>query len=210
MNLLTPVTLTGNAATLVPLAPEHCADLITAIQDGELWKIWYLKVPTPETMASEIHRRLDLQQQGTLLPFTVICNATHKPVGMTTYYQVDLANRRCDIGSWYRKSCHKTAINTECKLMLLCHAFETLNCIAVTFNTNAYNMESRRAIERLGAKLDGILRNHSIMPNGIICDFYHYSIIHSEWPAVKANLLHKLSLHQVAVTTGQISDNEAK
>ena len=193
MNLLTPVTLKGKHATLVPLSMEHCSALIEAAKDGELWKIWYASVPEPEKMASEIERRLAWHSQGMLLPFTVIDNATQQPIGMTTYWRIDLMNRRCDVGwTWYRKSSQRTAINTECKLLLLTHAFETLDCIAVTFSANAFNVESRRAIERLGAKLDGILRNLKIMPNGVICDFYHYSIIQSEWAAVKANLQYKL------------------
>jgi len=196
MDLLTPVTLKGKNVTLSPLSMNHCADLIEAVQDGELWKIWYATVPSPEEMTHEIQRRLKLQAQGILLPFTVIDPATQKPVGMTTYYKIDTINKRCDIGwTWYRKSAQRTAVNTESKLLLLTHAFEALNCIAITFSANAFNMESRRAIERLGAKLDGILRNYRVMTNGVICDFYHYSIINSEWPAVKANLHHKLEKH---------------
>lgn len=193
MNLLMPVTLQAKHATLVPLSIEHCSSLIEAAKDGELWNIWYASVPTPEKMATEIDKRLASYHQGTMLPFTVIDNATQRPIGMTTYYNIDLMNRRCGIGwTWYCKSAQRTAVNTECKLLLLTHAFETLDCIAVTFSANAFNVESRRAIERLGAKLDGILRNLKIMPNGVICDFYHYSIIKSEWVAIKANLEYKL------------------
>jgi len=193
MNLLTPVTLEGKRATLAPLSIEHCSALAKAVVDGELWNLWYATVPHPDKMKDEIERRLNLQKQGIMLPFTVIDNVTKEPIGMTTYYKVDTANRRCDIGwTWYRKSFQRTAINTECKLMLLTHAFETLQCIAVTLTANAYNQNSRGAIERLGAKLDGILRNLRIMPNGVICDFYQYSIIDSEWLAVKTNLLERL------------------
>ncbi|MBY0545168.1 MAG: GNAT family N-acetyltransferase [Gammaproteobacteria bacterium] len=193
MDLLTPVTLTGAYATLIPLSMTHCSALTEGTKDGELWNLWYATVPSPENMENEIQRRLDLHAQGIMLPFTVIDNATQQPIGMTTYYKVDVLNRRCDIGwTWYRKSAQKTAINTECKLMLLTHAFETLNCIAVTLTANAFNLDSRRAIERLGAKLDGILRNLRIMKNGVICDYYQYSIINSEWVAVKANLQYKL------------------
>ena len=193
MDLLTPVTLQGKHATLVPLNMDHCPVLIEAAKDGELWKIWYASVPSPEKMAAEIEKRLASHRQGVMLPFTVIDNATQQPIGMTTYYNIDLMNRRCGIGwTWYRKSAQRTAINTECKLLLLTHAFEKLDCIALTLSANAFNVESRRAIERLGAKLDGILRNLKIMPNGVICDFYHYSIIKSEWAAIKANLEYKL------------------
>lgn len=167
--------------------------MIEAVKDGELWKLWYTPVPTPEKMAAEIERRLALHQQGQMLPFTVIDNVTQQPIGMTTYSRIDVVNRRCDIGfTWYRKSAQRTAINTECKLMLLTYAFEKLDCIAVTFTANKFNVESRKAIERLGAKLDGILRNLKIMPNGVICDFYQYSIIPGEWPGVKTSLEYKL------------------
>lgn len=193
MNLLTSVTLQGKQATLVPLSMNHCSALIEAAKDGELWNIWYASVPSPEKMAAEIEKRLSWHSQGLLLPFTVIENATQQPIGMTSYWRIDVMNRRCDIGwTWYRKSSQRTAINTECKLMLMKHAFETLDCIAVSLTANAFNVESRKAIERLGAKLDGILRNLKIMPNGVICDFYQYSIIQSEWAAVKTNLEYKL------------------
>jgi RimJ/RimL family protein N-acetyltransferase len=194
MNLLTPVTLQGKHATLVPLSMEHCAALMEATKDGELGKLWYTAVPSPENMVQEIERRLALHMKGEMLPFTVIDNATQQPIGMTTYSRIDLINRRGDIGfTWYRKSFQRTAINTECKMLLLTHAFETLNCIAVTLTANQFNIESRRAIERLGAKLDGILRNLKIMPNGVICDFYQYSIIQSEWAGVKTNLEYRLA-----------------
>lgn len=193
IDLLTPVTLLGKQVTLIPLSMEHSYELAEAVKDGELWKIWYATVPSPDDMANEIRRRLTKHQQGCLLPFTVIDNATQKPIGMTTYYQIDTSNRRCGIGwTWYRKSAQRTAVNTESKLLLLTHAFDTLHSIAVTLTANAFNSESRRAIERLGAKLDGVLRNFRVMSNGILCDFYHYSIINSEWPAVKANLIYKL------------------
>ncbi len=198
MNLLSPVTLTGKYATLVPLSLDHCSALIEAATDGELWNIWYASVPAPEKMAAEIEKRIDWHRQGVLLPFTVIDTATQQPIGMTTYWRIDLMNRRCDIGwTWYRKNSQRTAINTECKLMLLTHAFEKLDCIAVTLTANQFNIESRRAIERLGAKLDGILRNLKIMPNGVICDFYQYSIIQSEWAGVKTNLEYKLEKHKI-------------
>lgn len=146
MNLLTPVTLKGKHATLVPLTMEHCSVLVNAAKDGELWKLWYTAVPSPENMMQEIERRLALHLQGEMLPFAVIDNATQQPIGMTTYWKIDLMNRRCDVGwTWYRKSSQRTAINTECKLLLLTHAFEKLDCIAVTLTANQFNVESRRA-----------------------------------------------------------------
>jgi RimJ/RimL family protein N-acetyltransferase len=196
--LLTPVTLTGKHVTLAPLSINHSSDLAEAVRDGEPWKIWYATVPSPEGMKKEIQRRFALHQQGILLPFTVIDNETQKAIGTTTFYKIDTINKRCDIGwTWYRKSSQRTAVNTESKLLLLTHAFETLKCIAVTLTANKFNIESRRAIERLGAKLDGILRNLRVMSNGVICDYYQYSIINSEWLAVKTNLQYKLEYNKI-------------
>jgi RimJ/RimL family protein N-acetyltransferase len=183
------VTLKGEHATLVPLSPGHCADLAEAVKDGELWTLWYTFIPPPDKMAANIEERLAKRAAGSMSPFTVIDNTSGRPVGMTTYMNLDAANRRVEIGStWYRKAVQRTAINTECKLMLLTHAFETLDCIAVEFRTHVLNHQSRRAIERLGSKLDGILRNHTRMPNGTLRDTCVYSILPGEWPAVKANL----------------------
>ena len=189
MSWLSPVTLTGRHAVLAPLSHDHHDDLVEAVKDGELWNLWYTTVAKPEAMHAEIDRRLELHRQGTMLPFTVLQKDGGKAVGMTTYMNVDSVNRRVEIGStWYRKSVQRTVINTECKLMLLTHAFESLNCIAVEFRTHFFNHRSRRAIERLGAKLDGILRSHQLATNGTLRDTCVYSIIAAEWPAVKAHL----------------------
>jgi RimJ/RimL family protein N-acetyltransferase len=140
-------------------------------------------------MRAEIDRRLSLFEQGTMLPFTVRQLASGRVVGMTTYMNVDSVNCRVEIGStWYAREAQRTALNTECKYMLLRHAFETLDVIAVEFRTHFFNYQSRRAIERLGARQDGILRNHMRMPNGTLRDTVVYSILPSEWPAVKAHL----------------------
>ena len=194
MTWLQPVTLRASRATLEPLAQLHCDDLVEATKDGELWRLWYTTVPSPENMSADIDRRLALQAQGTMLPFAVIDNSTARAVGMTTYMNVDSGNRRVEIGStWYRKSVQRTEINTQCKLMMLTHAFETLGCIAVEFRTHFFNQQSRRGIERLGAKLDGILRNHQVMPNGTLRDTCVYSVIAGEWPTVKAHLTFQLT-----------------
>jgi RimJ/RimL family protein N-acetyltransferase len=196
MGWIHPVTLKGTHATLVPLSRDHREDLVEAVRDGELWKLWYTFIPEPQNMETEIDRRLSLQDRNSMTPFAVIENASGKAVGMTTYMNIDEANRRVEIGStWYRKRVQRTAINTECKLMLLTHAFETLNCIAVEFRTHFFNAASRKGIERLGAKLDGILRNHMISTNGTIRDTCAYSIIQSEWPTVKAHLTYESSKH---------------
>jgi RimJ/RimL family protein N-acetyltransferase len=189
-----PVTLTGQHAALVPLALEHEEALNEAVTDGELWRLWYTSIPPPAGMRAEIERRLDLAARGTMAPFTVIDQRTGRPAGMTTYMNVDAPNRHVEIGStWYRKSVQRSAINTECKLLLLGHAFETLDCIAVEFRTHFFNHQSRRAIERLGAKLDGILRNHSIGKDGNLRDTAVYSIINSEWPTVRQHLQWRLA-----------------
>lgn len=192
MPWLEPVSLRGPHASLIPLSADQCADLTEAVRDGELWKLWYTFIPAPDKMAAEIERRLALQASGTMLPFTVI-DAAGKVAGMTTYMNVDAANRRVEIGStWYAQRVQRTALNTQCKLLLLTHAFETLDCMAVEFRTHFFNHQSRRGIERLGAKQDGILRNHQIAPNGTLRDTVVYSIIAAEWPTAKAHLTYQL------------------
>ncbi|MBL0730407.1 GNAT family N-acetyltransferase [Piscinibacter sp. HJYY11] len=192
MAFAAPVTLKGQHATLEPLSLAHEAEAIEAVKDGELWQLWYTSIPAPERMRAEIERRLALQQQGSMLPFAVR-DAEGRMVGMTTYMHIDATHRRVEIGStWTARSAQRGPLNTECKLMLLTHAFEQLQCIAVEFRTHFFNQQSRRAIERLGAKLDGILRSHQLTPNGALRDTCVYSIIASEWPAVKAHLRFQL------------------
>ena len=188
MDILTPVTLAGPHARLEPLAHEHLAGLQQAVADGELWKLWYTSVPPVAGMQAEIERRLGLHAKGTMLPFTVF-DAAGEVAGMTTFMNVDRVQRRVEIGStWYRASSQRTPLNTQCKLLLLTHAFETLDCIAVEFRTHRLNMQSRRAIERLGAQLDGILRAHQRMPDGTLRDTAVYSITANEWPTIKTHL----------------------
>lgn len=182
------LTLAGAHATLVPLSMEHLAGLQEAARDGELWKLWYTLVPAPEAMAAEIERRQALHAAGSMLPFTVL-DATARIAGMTSYMNVDETNRRVEIGStWYARRVQRTPLNSECKLMLLRHAFEALRCIAVEFRTHRLNTQSRRAIERLGAQLDGILRSHLVSPNGTLRDTAVYSITAAEWPTIRAHL----------------------
>jgi RimJ/RimL family protein N-acetyltransferase len=192
MAWLEPVTLVGAHARLEPLSQDHHDDLVTAVQDGELWKLWYTAIPAPEKMQADIESRLALQAAGLMLPFTVR-DADGAIAGMTTYTNVDAANRRVEIGAtWYAKRVQRSAVNTQCKLLLLTHAFEKLDCIAVEFRTHFFNHQSRRGIERLGAKQDGILRNHRIASNGTLRDTVVYSIIATEWPTVKAHLTFQL------------------
>lgn len=193
MAWLEPVTLQGPHARLEPLSREHRQGLVEAVNDGELWRLWYTTIPSPERMSAEIERRLMLQGQDAVLPF-VVRDASGTICGMTSYMHVEAAHRRLEIGStWLARSVQRGPVNTQCKLMLLKHAFETLGCIAVEFRTHFFNQQSRRAIERLGAKLDGILRSHQIMPNGTLRDTCVYSIIASEWPAVEAHLMSRLA-----------------
>jgi RimJ/RimL family protein N-acetyltransferase len=188
-----PVTLRGEHARLEPLSHDHLAGLVEAVKDGELFKLWYTAVPKPEDMTKEIDRRLGLREAGSMLPFTVF-DAAGQIAGMSTYMNIDAANRRVEIGStWYAKRVQRTPLNTQCKLLLLGHAFEAINCVAVEFRTHFFNHQSRRAIERLGAKQDGILRSHQIAPNGSLRDTVVFSIIASEWPAVKAHLNFQLT-----------------
>lgn len=154
-----------------------------------MWKVWCTSVPRPEAMQAEIARRLDLQKRGTMLPYTVIRQSDQRIVGMTSFMNIDKAGPRVEIGStWYAASVQRTAVNTEAKQLLLSYAFETLNCLAVELRTHGLNQRSRRAIERLGAKLDGILRCHQRLPDGSLRDTCVYSITAAEWPAVRNHL----------------------
>jgi RimJ/RimL family protein N-acetyltransferase len=194
MTWLTPLTLHSATVTLEPLSQARHDELVDATRDGELWKLWYTFVPSPQSMRDEIGKRLSLQAAGSMLPFAVIDRATNRAVGMTTYMHADAETRRVEIGStWYRSSVQRTSLNTECKLLLLRHAFESLNCVAVEFRTHFFNQASRRAIERIGAKLDGILRNHRSSSDGTLRDTCVYSIINSEWPTVRSHLEYQLA-----------------
>jgi len=184
-----PTTLQGENVTVAPLHSDHRDALVDVVRDGEIWKLWYTKVPSPEGMQADIERRLGLQERGSMLPFVIVDKARNKIVGATSYMNIDADNRRVEIGStWYAQSAQRTGINTECKYLMLSHAFETLDCIAVEFRTHHLNRQSRAAIERLGAKLDGILRSHWRLANGALRDTCVYSIVAAEWPTVKAHL----------------------
>ncbi len=189
MTWFKPIMLYGNCCTVEPLSYDHLDGLIEAVKDGELWNLWYTHIPEPHKMADEIARRLDLQEKQKILPFVTIDSVTGKVAGMTAYLNIDPINCRLEIGgTWNRKSVQRTGINTESKLLLLTHAFESMNCNAVEFRTHFHNHQSRRGIERIGAKFDGILRNHMIMPDKTLRDTCVYSIIANEWPTVKKHL----------------------
>ncbi|WP_442931779.1 GNAT family N-acetyltransferase [Microvirga sp. CF3062] len=191
--MIQPTTLAGQHVELVPLSVDHIDDLVLAVRDGNLWQLWYTSIPCPERMEREVERRLALQAACSMLPFTVIDRPRGRVVGMTTFMNIEVAGPRVEIGStWYAKSVQRTALNTEAKLLLLTHAFDHLDCLAVEFRTHFFNHQSRRAIERIGAKLDGVLRSQLRMADGTLRDTCVYSIIASEWPTVRSHLLWKL------------------
>ena len=190
---LNDVELVGKSVTLMPLARNHAEALVDAASDGELWKLWFTSVPNADSVHAYIDFAFSEKEFGRALPFVVICNSTQKIIGTTRYCNADGKNQRVEIGhTWYAKRYQRTAVNTECKLLLLTHAFEQLDAIAVEFRTSWYNHASRTAIARLGAKQDGVLRNHQKLPDGSYRDTVVFSIINQEWPAAKTNLLFKL------------------
>ena len=189
-NFLQPVTLSANQVRLEPLAPQHEAGLRQAVQDGELWKMLVTTAPAPEDVAGYIQAAL-----ATRTAFAVIDETTDEVVGTTAFYQPDAAIRRVYIGyTWYRQSAWRTRINTTCKYLLLSHAFETLACRVVCWETDVLNTRSQAAIERLGAHKDGVLRCHKIRKDGTVRDTVAYSMLREEWAAAKAVLAQKLGL----------------
>lgn len=194
MDFGTVPTLVGKKVTLEPLAAEHATELSGAAEG--LGQLWYTHIPTPQGLPAEIERRLALRDAGSMLPFTIRRNDTGDAIGMTTFMNLDAVNRRLEIGStWLTPSAQRTGINTEAKLLLLGHAFEALDCIAVEFRTHWHNRQSRRAIAELGAKQDGVLRSHSIGTDGTLRDTVVFSMIASEWPTVRLGLQERLAAH---------------
>jgi N-acetyltransferase len=194
MGFVGSVPLLGDVVQLRPLERTDRDELISAAGDGELWKLFYTRVPSPERMEDAIETFLRLRDQGTMMPFTVRLASTGRVVGMTTFCNIDAANRRLEIGyAWFARSSQGTGVNAASKLLMLGHAFDELGCIAVEFRTHWMNQRSRRAIERLGAKQDGMLRSHQLMADGSIRDTVVFSIIASEWPTVRNELHRRLS-----------------
>ena len=184
-----PVTLRGAHVTLEPMAPGDAGALGVAAADGELHKLWYTSVGDPARMQDYVAAALDMRERLGALPFVVRDNRSGDIVGSTRYFNVDATNRRLEIGhTWYARRVQRTGANTECKLLLLTHAFETLRCIAVEFRTHWFNFASRAAIARLGAKQDGVLRNHQLLADGSRRDTVVFSVIDAEWPAVQRHL----------------------
>lgn len=183
------IELEGGFVKLELLSHQYDSEFMEIIQRDSLHKLWYTSVPEPENLAKDVERRLKLYQQQEMLPFAVMNKKSGKAVGMTAYNKIDQETRRVEIGAtWYSREVQRTAINTEAKFLLLLHAFETLSCVAVEFRTHFLNQQSRRAIERLGAKLDGVLRSHMYTRTGELRDTCVYSIIASEWPSIKHHL----------------------
>jgi len=189
-----PVTLTGSKVLLEPLSFEHLDGMIEAVRDGELWNLWYTSIPSPEKVQEYIRTALDMRENAGAMPFVVRDRDSNTIIGCTRYFNVDEINQRLEIGhTWYSERYQRTAANTESKYLLLSHAFEELNVIAVEFRTHWHNHKSRAAIARLGAKQDGVLRNHTRSADGIYRDTVVFSIINLEWPAVKQSLKFKLN-----------------
>jgi len=190
--MLEPVVLQGAVVRLEPLEPRHADDLARASADGDVWRKWSTRIPAPDEVPAEIESRRTAHAAGRIVPWAVIADG--RAVGMTSFWAVDVANRRVEIGStWLGASAQRSAVNTEAKLLLLTRAFEVLDCIAVEFRTHWHNRQSRAAIERLGAKLDGVLRNHQLGRDGTLRDTVVYSIIASEWPTVRLGLTERLA-----------------
>jgi RimJ/RimL family protein N-acetyltransferase len=194
MPFLEPVTLTGVLVSLEPLHADHHDELVEAVRDGALWELWYTSVASPETMRADIESKLAQQAAGTMQPFAARRLDTGAAVGVTTYCNIDADTPRLEIGyTWTAASAQRTGINAESKLLLLGHAFDVLGCRAVEFRTHWHNVQSRAAIARLGAKQDGVLRNHRRMPDGSLRDTVVFSILDTEWAAVRNGLRHRLA-----------------
>jgi RimJ/RimL family protein N-acetyltransferase len=188
-----PVTLESETVRLEPLAPEHAPALRAAAADGRLWELWFTSVPTADGTDGYIGAALAARDRGTMLPFVVRHRASGEIIGSTRYCNIEADRPRLEIGyTWYAKRFQKSAVNTECKLLLLSHAFESLGCLAVEFRTNWFNFASREAIAKLGAKQDGVLRSHMLNPDGSLRDTVVFSHIAPEWPGVRKHLQFRL------------------
>jgi RimJ/RimL family protein N-acetyltransferase len=187
-----PVTLELNGVRLEPLGPQHAAGLLAAASDGQLWKLRITSVPEPDQVDAYIATALEMRPGR--YAFAVIDSVSEEVIGTTSYHDIVPALDRVEIGyTWYARSRQRSYVNTSCKLMLLTHAFETLGCAVVGFRTDNFNHASQAAIERLGAKKDGVLRHHGLRRDGTVRDTVVYSIVRGEWPEIKAHLRYKLN-----------------
>ncbi|UYB36716.1 GNAT family N-acetyltransferase [Arthrobacter koreensis] len=188
-----PVVLEGSTVRLEPLSPEHVPELTDAVGDGQLWNLWYTRIPAPDAMAAEVESRLQQQAAGSMAPWAIRRLDTGALCGMTTYMNIKAEHRRVEIGStWLAASAQRTSINAEAKYLLLSRAFEDLDCIAVEFRTHWHNHASRAAIARLGAKQDGVLRSNELWLDGSRRDVVVFSILEGEWSSVRLGLRHRL------------------
>jgi RimJ/RimL family protein N-acetyltransferase len=196
-----PVTLTGQRwVSLEPLAQDHIPEVAAAAGDGDGGSLWFTSAPSPQTADAWVHRLLDIQAGDQGVTYVVRRLADGVLVGSTSFFHVDAPNRRLEIGhTWYSGSVRRTGVNSEAKLLMLGHAFDTLGCVAVEFRTHFFNTTSRSAIERLGAKLDGVLRSQQLLADGSRRDTVVYSILDIEWPAVRNNLRFRLARHDAAL-----------
>jgi RimJ/RimL family protein N-acetyltransferase len=193
MNFVEPVILSARGVELVPLALDHEMGLRAAAADGELWKLRVTSVPEPEQARAYIESALAARQDGNRFAFAVLDQASSTVLGSSSYHDILPAVKRIEIGhTWYAARCQRTHVNTTCKLLMLTHAFETLGCHVVGWRTDNFNHASQRAIERLGAHKDGVLRGHALRRDGTIRDTVMYSLRACEWPEVKAQLLYLL------------------
>ncbi|KAA3606181.1 MAG: N-acetyltransferase [Calditrichaeota bacterium] len=193
-NWLKDIELSGKFVTLIPMQKSHRNSLVEAASDGKLWELWFTSVPSEQTVDNYIDFALSEKELGRSLPFVVVENETNKIIGSTRFCNAEPEHKRLEIGyTFYSQSYQRTPVNTECKLLLLSHAFEKLGAIAVEFRTHFFNEASRKAISRLGAKQDGILRNHRLDSDGTIRDTVVFSILQNEWKVVKKSLEFKLS-----------------
>ena len=199
MSFVEPITLTDRGVRLEPLALSHEQGLVAAAADGELWKLRITSVPEPQDTRAYIEAALKMRDDGNRFAFAVVDDATGKVLGSTSYHDIVPAVRRVEIGwTWYCKSVQRTQVNTTAKLLMMGHAFDTLGCHVVGWRTDNFNFASQRAIERLGAKKDGVLRGHALRRDGTIRDTVMYSMRAGEWPEAKAQLLYLLERRALA------------
>jgi RimJ/RimL family protein N-acetyltransferase len=196
-NWIDKLELEGDKVKLIPLEKAHTDALLTAASDGKLWELWFTSVPSPKNIGHYIAHALNQKQKGIEFPFVVIDKQSGELIGSTRYYNIQPEHRRLEIGyTWYAKKYQRTGVNTECKALLLRHAFEDLNCIAVQLMTNWHNLASRVAIQRLGAKQDGVLRNHRLNADGSYRDTVVFSITNQEWSGVKKSLEYEIKKYK--------------
>ena len=199
MSFVSPVTLTGYGLALVPLGLQHGAGLVAAAADGELWRLRVTSVPEPEATRAYIEAALQMREAGNRLAFAVIRDGSGEVIGCTSFHDILPAVKRVEIGyTWYAQRVQRTGVNTACKLLLMRHAFETLGCNVVGWRTDNFNFASQRAIERLGAHKDGVIRGHALRRDGTIRDTVMYSLRAGEWPEVRAQLLDRLGQRSAA------------